>query len=271
MRIKTLIIFYILSLLSSPTLADNLSENFNEANRLILLKEYSKARKILEILLTKKPDNVEIINNLAFIEAKNGNIDEAIKILRDSLSKNKNIDTIYKNLTNLYAYQANILYEEALSIKENKNNEINLSLITDSSFESSDVNVVKSEKNLDIKEELLFNVNENNIKYFINEWASFWQNKQFEEYFNSYALNYFPEKFISRESWQKDRKEKIQNKKNINIKISDVKIITNDKKNILVKFIQAYNSDSFSDVVKKHIALRVEENSFKITGEYVIE
>ena len=151
MRIKTLIIFYILSLSSGLVQADNLSEKFNEANTLILAKDYSKAKKILETLLTKNPDNVEVINNLAFIEAKTGKIDEAIKILRGSISKNKNIDTIYKNLTNLYAFQANILYEEALSIKES-DNEISLSLITNSSFKSSDAKVVQSKKKLDINE-----------------------------------------------------------------------------------------------------------------------
>jgi len=270
MRIKTLIIFYILSLSSGLVQADNLSEKFNEANTLILAKDYSKAKKILETLLTKNPDNVEVINNLAFIEAKTGKIDEAIKILRGSISKNKNIDTIYKNLTNLYAFRANILYEEALSIKES-DNEISLSLITNSSFKSSDAKVVQSKKKLDINEKPLFKVNENNIKNFIIEWAGFWQNKNYQEYFNSYASNYFPEKFKSRESWQKDRKAKIQNKKNINIKVSNIKIITNDEKNILVQFTQAYNSDSFSDVVKKHTTISIEKNSFKITGEYIIK
>ena len=48
MRIKTLIIFYILSLSSGLVQADNLSEKFNEANTLILAKDYSKAKKILE-------------------------------------------------------------------------------------------------------------------------------------------------------------------------------------------------------------------------------
>ena len=157
MRIKTLIIFYILSLSSGLVQADNLSEKFNEANTLILAKDYSKAKKILETLLTKNPDNVEVINNLAFIEAKTGKIDEAIKILRGSISKNKNIDTIYKNLTNLYAFQANILYEEALSIKES-DNEISLSLITNSSFKSSDAKVVQSKKKLDINELSLIHI-----------------------------------------------------------------------------------------------------------------
>jgi len=270
MHKKTLIIFYILSLFNGTVQADNFSENFNEANALILSKDYSKAKKILDILLEKNPDNVEVINNLAFIEAKTGNIDEAIIILRDSISRNKNIDTIYKNLTNLYAYQANILYEEALSIKES-NNDIGLSLITNSSFKLFNEKAVQSEEKLDIEEKPFFRINEDDIENFITQWAEFWQSKNYEGYLNTYASNYFPEEFNSRESWQKDRKAKIQNKKNISIKISNIKIIANDEKNIVVQFTQAYNSDSFSDVVKKHTIINFEKNSFKITGEYIIK
>ena len=78
------------------------------------------------MLSKENPDNIQISNNIAYIEAKLGNIDEAIKILRNSITSNEDIDVVYKNLTNLYAFQANIIYEEALSIKESRN--INLTL-----------------------------------------------------------------------------------------------------------------------------------------------
>ena len=39
---------------------------------------------------------MQIINNIAYIEAKSGNIDEAIKILRRHISNNRDIDVIYK-------------------------------------------------------------------------------------------------------------------------------------------------------------------------------
>ena len=71
------------------------------------------------------PNNIEIFNNLAVIEAEKGNIEEAIKIFTKSLSLNQNLNTIYSNLTNLYAYRANILYEQALDI-ENEQKPLNL-------------------------------------------------------------------------------------------------------------------------------------------------
>ena len=74
------------------------------------------------------PDNIEIFNNLAVIEAEKGNIEEAIKILTKSLSLNQNLNTIYSNLTNLYAYRANILYEQALDI-DNEQKPLNLTAV----------------------------------------------------------------------------------------------------------------------------------------------
>ena len=270
MRIKIIIFFLLFTINNFPAYSADVHDEFIDANNFIIAGEFQKAKNILDKILENNPGNMQIINNIAYIEAKTGNLEKAIEILRAYIRNDDDVDIIYKNLTNLYAFQANILYEEALSIKES-DNEISLSLITNSSFKSSDAKVVQSKKKLDINEKPLFKVNENNIKNFIIEWAGFWQNKNYQEYFNSYASNYFPEKFKSRESWQKDRKAKIQNKKNINIKVSNVKIITNDEKNILVQFTQAYNSDSFSDVVKKHTTISIEKNSFKITGEYIIK
>ena len=114
---------------------------FKEANDLIIAGNFKDAKKILLDLEELNPNNYQIINNLAYIEAKQGNIDEAINILRKSISKNKEIDIIYKNLTNLYAFQANILYEEALSIKDAEKSDITLSLV-------ESLNVIKT-KNVD--------------------------------------------------------------------------------------------------------------------------
>ena len=93
------------------------------------MNNYSEAKKVLEKLLTKNPNNNHILNNLAYIEAKTGNINDAVIILRNAIGNDEEVEIIYKNLTNLYAFQANILYEEALSMKESGSREINLSLI----------------------------------------------------------------------------------------------------------------------------------------------
>ena len=216
MRIKTVIFFLILNLNIYPSNAGEITEDFNEANSLILIGELNKAKDILSKILKKNPKNPQIMNNIAFIEAKSGNIDKAIKILRGQISENENIETIYKNLTNLYAFQANLLYEEALSIQESEN-EIELSLIK--KLKTADNNIANKKISPEKKEVTVLkniaqeNIKPENIELFIVNWANYWQNKKYDEYFNCYEENYFPNNFKSKSAWKSDRKEKIQNKK----------------------------------------------------------
>lgn len=269
MHIKIVISFLLLNVSICSSYALDIKERFNDANALILSENFPKAKKILIKLSKENPDNIQISNNMAYIEAKLGNIDEAIKILRNSITSNKDIDVVYKNLTNLYAFQANVIYEEALSIKEPKNN-INLTLLENlKTTNKTKFNQVKSD---DIKKIPYINkIDPKDVKKFINEWASSWQNKDFKKYFSSYGENYHSLKFKSNSAWKNDRKNKIKNKNNIEIKISNIKFINYDNKDILAQFTQSYNSDSFSDVVNKHFTITLVGEIFKITGEYTLK
>ncbi len=270
MRKRTVIFFFLVITNIYPSFAVDISKQFNEANELILTENFSKAKNILKNILKKEPKNAQIINNIAYIEAKQGNVDKAIKTLRESISNNKNIDIIYKNLTSLYAYQANILYEEALSIKDSEKSNINLVLI-ESLDATKNNSMVKNTKNTNVVTKNNQKINPEKAKEFISNWGKSWENKNYQEYFNCYKKDYFPKKYKSRSLWETDRKNKIINKKNIQVKISNIKVIISDNKNVLLQFTQAYNSDSFSDVVTKHTTLVMQDNNFKITGEYILK
>ena len=270
MHKKIVIFFFLSSLFIYPSYADDVSLKFKEANALISLNNYSEAKNVLEKLLAKKPNNKHILNNLAYIEAKTGNINNAVAILRNAIGNDEEVEIIYKNLTNLYAFQANILYEEALSIKESGSREVNLSLIENIVITSNVTPVFKGTLKPTAKERIS-EISPNDAIKFLNEWALFWENKSFKEYFNCYADNYYPKKFDSKDSWVTDRRSKIKNKKNIKVKISNIKIISFGENSFLAQFTQSYSSDSFSDVVDKHITVVLEKNSFKITGEYILK
>ena len=262
-------IFFILFVLNLSAYSNDMPTNFNKANDLIVSGEFKKGKKILYQILNKNPKNMQVINNIAYAEAKSGNLDKAIEILRSYIRGNDDIDIIYKNLTNLYAYQANIIYEEALSINDSESREINLLLIENFKFDNKSLVSKNMNKNLNNSLEDLY-VDQENINSFIFDWATYWQNKDYENYFNCYEENYFPKEFKSKETWKADRKRRIKNKNNIQIQIKNIKIISNYKKNILIQFTQAYNSDSFSDVVRKHTTASLIDGSIKITGEYIL-
>ena len=270
MHIKIVIFLFLSSLYIYPSYAEDLSLKFKEANNLILLNDYSGAKKILEGLLSKNQKNKYILNNLAYIEAKTGNINNAVVILRNAIGNDEEVEIIYKNLTNLYAFQANILYEEALSMKESGSREVNLSLIENIVITSNVIPTLKDILKPAVTDRVS-EINPNEAIKFLNKWASSWENKSFQEYFKCYADSFYPKKFNSKNSWVTDRRSKIENKKNIKIKISNIKIISFGENNFLLQFTQSYNSNSFSDVVDKHITVALEKNSFKITGEYTLK
>ena len=269
MRTKIVISFLLLNMSICQLYAADITAEFNDAHTLILSEDFPEAKKILVNLLKNNPNNIQILNNIAYIEAKLGNIDKAIKILRNSITSNKDIDLVYKNLTSLYAFQANVIYEEALSIKESKNN-INLTLVENLIPKNKEIS---NENKTDDAKKILYRskIDPKDVKKFINEWAIFWQSKNFEQYFLCYEKNYHSLKFKSNSAWKNDRKNKIKNKNNIEINISNIKIINYDDKNILVQFTQSYNSDSFSDVVNKHSTITLVDEIFKITGEYTLK
>ena len=270
MRIKLIIFFLLFTLNNYPAYSSDVRDEFINANNFIMSGEFQKAKSILYKILKKNPDNMQIINNIAYIEAKSGNLEKAIEMLRSYIRNNDDVDIVYKNLTNLYAYQANIIYEEALSIDESESKDINLSLIKNLKLENKNLgpnDITTEERNL-IKD---LQITKKDIEDFIINWAKYWENKDYDNYFNCYEENYFPENFQSKKSWMSDRKSKIKNKNKIDIKIKNINIISDFKENILIQFTQSYNSDSFSDVVKKHTTAVVSNGDIKITGEYILK
>ena len=76
MHIKIVISFLLLNVSICSSYALDIKERFNDANALILSENFPKAKKILIKLSKENPDNIQISNNMAYIEAKLGNIDE---------------------------------------------------------------------------------------------------------------------------------------------------------------------------------------------------
>jgi tetratricopeptide (TPR) repeat protein len=136
MRIKIIIFFLLFTINNFPAYSADIHDEFIDANNFIIAGEFQKAKNILYRILENNPGNMQIINNIAYIEAKTGNLEKAIEILRAYIRNDDDVDIIYKNLTNLYAYQANMIYEEALSIDESESKDINLLLIKNLKLEN---------------------------------------------------------------------------------------------------------------------------------------
>ncbi|MFY9261711.1 MAG: tetratricopeptide repeat protein [Gallionella sp.] len=80
----------------------------------------------------------------------------------------------------------------------------------------------------------------NEVMSSVNAWVSAWENKQIKKYLTFYASDFHPsEKGLTRAKWADQRKNDIDDSKNIQISISRVALSFSDNSHAMVKFQQS--------------------------------
>lgn len=103
----------------------------------------------------------------------------------------------------------------------------------------------------------------------IKNWANAWSAQDVDNYLAKYGQEFLPPKRMSRKQWEKDRRKRLRRPSFIKITLSDMKINLHGKDYAEIKFTQAYQSDTYSDKVKKEILMRKVSNTWLITQERV--
>ncbi len=111
------------------------------------------------------------------------------------------------------------------------------------------------------------------VEEIINNWENSWEDKNLEKYFSFYVDNYTSQYFEDHILWKEDRKKRIVDKSDIDIKIENLSITfqINDYETAKATFQQIYSSEQYSDSVKKEIIFQRDGNNWKITGEKLID
>ena len=126
----------------------------------------------------------------------------------------------------------------------------------------------------------------------VNDWASAWRHKDYDNYMNFYAANFAPENGLSVDAWQKQRKTRLVNPGKINLSLSNVEV-TCDGDKAVAKFKQDYSvttyklkkskddagcqvcnakrvaTKGFADMVDKELRFEKQANQWKIVQELV--
>ena len=126
----------------------------------------------------------------------------------------------------------------------------------------------------------------------VNDWASAWRHKDYDNYMNFYAANFAPENGLSVDAWQKQRKTRLANPGKINLSLSNVEV-TCDGDKAVAKFKQDYSvttyklqkskddagcqvcnakrvaTKGFADMVDKELRFEKQANQWKIVQELV--
>ena len=107
------------------------------------------------------------------------------------------------------------------------------------------------------------------IELAINQWASAWSSKDVEGYISSYADDFKPSRGLSKNKWEKQRRERLANPAFIKISLVNLNIEINDNGYAKIRFKQEYKSDTYSDEVEKEITVMMFKGKWLITRERV--
>ncbi len=100
----------------------------------------------------------------------------------------------------------------------------------------------------------------------IKNWAAAWSRREVNRYLSFYSVRFRPNAGLSRKQWKQQRKLRITAKKKIRIELSDLNTSVNGR-TATALFRQAYQSDTFSDVIRKKLLLERGAEGWKIIRE----
>ncbi|MFZ6861285.1 L,D-transpeptidase Cds6 family protein [Undibacterium sp. Ji67W] len=100
----------------------------------------------------------------------------------------------------------------------------------------------------------------------VESWAKAWSNKDTSIYLGHYAKDFQPPKGESRKSWAEERRNRIEGKGHINVKLENIKVSVDDNE-ATVKFRQIYTSDQLTANSRKTLILIKQDGKWQIKQE----
>ena len=265
---------------SSPSLAlieiDRLIETNPNSHNLLFLKAVTQSKlgeKKLAIktyldLIEIFPHLPEPYNNLAVLYAEQNKLAEAKKILQKALETNSSYSIAHINLGDVYTRMASDAYRKAFELDKSPVANNKLQLINElfsysPNMQKKYLAVPDSESNNKSDKTKLAD-----LAFLIESWRSSWENKDLEVYFSNYSKYLKIKGEMSYKKWKKTRTEKIINKKEISIILTNIKY--EYKEGFwYISMNQAYNSGNYSDNEEKTLIIINESGSFKIIEENI--
>jgi tetratricopeptide (TPR) repeat protein len=268
----------------------------------LILTEQNKNAEAIVIfskLTDDYPDLPEPYNNLAVLYAASGQYDKARAALEMAIRTNPTYGTAHENLGDIYAKLASQAYDKALQLDSNnataklkltlvknlvgnttggtnpRGNPAVVASVTAASAPSSrqvsttkpDAESVKSEPvSQKTKPAPAQNKDDEDILRTIENWAKAWSNKETSAYLAHYAKDFQTPKGESRKAWSEERRNRIEGKGRISVKIETPKIDV-DGNTATVKFRQIYTSDQLTANSRKTLTLTKQDGKWQIKQE----
>lgn len=239
---------------------------FLRAVTLTKLEKKDLAIETYNSLIEKFPNLPEPYNNLAVLYAEQNRLLEAKEVLEKALQTNNSYSIAHINLGDVYTRMASDAYRKAFELDKSPVANNKLQLINElfnysPNMQRNDLVNPISKSTTKSKEEKLAE-----LALFVERWKTSWEDKNLETYFSSYSKYFKVKGDMNYEDWKRTRTEKIINKKEINIKLTNIKFKL--KKGFWsVNMKQAYSSGDYSDEENKTLIIINESGDYRIIEE----
>lgn len=256
-------LLFALVLLPLPVLAETYEEAYQKAEKALQANQWQQAEKIWQQMTARFPTDLRVQNNLAVLEMRNQHYEAAQQRLEKLLSQQAEFGVAYKNLNQLYAYEAQKAYRkvfEKTKVVQPKGELMSL---------PKEFNITDIELEL----ERIFNA-QKQVLNALETWRLSWSAQDVAAYLQAYEKNFRPDNGATTKSWKANRKGSLTRPEFIKIGLEDVSVLPIDDQMMRVSFMQAYQSDRFNDKVKKVLFFRLNEKenvpTWKIHKETVV-
>lgn len=265
----------------------------------------TEAIAIFTKLTDDYPELPEPYNNLAVLYAASGQYDKARASLEMAIRTNPTYGTAHENLGDVYAKLASQAYDKALQLDSgNATAKLKLTLVRNlvgnttggtnpkanpapatqiaqapsakapvaaaaakqATPVKAEAEPVKTESASKSKASQLQDKDEDDVLKAIENWAKAWSNKDTNAYLAHYAKDFQTPKGESRKAWAEERRERIEGKGRISVKIENAKVSI-DGNTATVKFRQIYTSDRLTANSRKTINMTKQDGKWQIKQE----
>ncbi len=258
------------------------------------LNRYEDAEKVFIQLTEQKPELPEPYNNLAVVYAAQGKYKEAIQALKNAINTHPSYATAHENLGDIYTRMASRAYNQAFDLDNNNTVKKKLSLMNELVFKPIELqqktvaDKAPGSKSTPVSRKALtkagketpsmvrpingegkgadFPGNESAVEKALNRWAKAWGEQDVGRYIASYSPE-FVQNEPNRAEWEAQRRQRLLTPGYINVILSDVKINMYNSRLAEITFTQSYQSDTYSDKVRKIVSMHNMEGDWLIIKE----
>lgn len=253
---------------------NNQDEQLKLGLSLIQEKKYQLAETHFNTLKTKFPLQITYLNNLAVAQMAQGKTELALDNLKQAAVSDKYFSVMQKNISDVYAFLASQAYAKALE-KEAAPSAPELLALSEIKQPPSDV-VLEEKAIVAVPISTISEVIGTQLKEIlevnVSTWSQAWMNGDSKAYIAVYSKKFIPSANLSYKDWLAQRRYRLRHSKQVEVSYNELNIFFNlDKTSAVMEFFQHYKAGQYQDKVRKQLFWQLENDSWLITREQVIE